>query len=418
MPTFDARRFVHFFGPPVLILSSAAHALAGCNDEAVSGDASGPAKGPAEATAALEAHPLDTAILWPLPETRAADALLRADASGKKGALVPAYAWNTLPALSAEKNATLYPKLRLVSANIDPCFPSGVEGKVDDKGVSQCRKQLRLIFQPVVDDGSGKLTTEDVTVHTFYEMDQAVFTEMTQSIVRARGASSLGDEAIDIHPLMKAEGGSGPYAKALAQIFLDHAGAENLVKVTFLGLRGAGVGWQMGGVDFVGTKSTDMTVPETKVTREELINAGTAGDFDATVDPRTKFSDALSVLLKSGSARAASSDDVRKAYAEALRIDNPETELHPGTVDCASCHLATPLRLWVERNKGLKASDFPEDYRHARWNLENRSQTKDNTQSFRCFGYYGRDVSISQRTINEAAAVADFLNAKILRGGK
>lgn len=407
-----------FLGPSVLALSLIGAAFAGCSSEgqATSGGTGG--DGGADRATRISAHPLDTAILFPLPETAAADTLLRANASGAKGELIPSYAVDALPALTAGKNSELVPLLRVVSANIDPCFPSGVDGKVDDKGASLCRKQIRLVFEPVHDDGSGKLTTDDVTVHTFYEMDAATFKSMATDIINARGASSLGDGAIDVHPTMKAQGASGAFARSLQQIFLTYAGSSNLVKVTFLGLRGGGIGWQMGGVDFVGTKATDMTVPETTVTREEMSNADTNGDFNSTVDPPTKFSTGLGVLLKTADAKQASDDEIKTAFKQALQIDNPDTELNPGTVDCASCHLATPTRLWVERNRGLNAGDFAESYANPRWNLENRSQTKDNTQSFRCFGYYGRAVSISQRTINEAAAVADFINDKILGGAK
>ena len=403
--------------PSLAALSLVVAAFAGCSSSSDTPVASaGDGGGTLEATAPLTIHPLDTAILFPLPATAGQDALLRAEASGARGVLVPGYAWDSLPALGAEKNADLRPRLRLVAANIDPCFPSGVDGKVDDQGGSLCRKQVRLIFQPVRDDGTGQLTTDDVTVHTFYEMDGATFEALARALVAARGAASLGDEAIDVHPLMKVEGSE--YAKTVQTTLLAYAGATNLAKVTYLALRGGGIGWQMGGVDFVGNKGTDMTVPETKVTREELINNGAAGDFASTVDPPTKFSVGLGVLLDSAKARTAEDADIRNAFQVALRIDNPETDLNPGTVDCASCHLATPTRLWSERNRGLRAADFPESYANPRWNLENRSQTKENTQSMRCFGYYGRAVAISQRTINEAAAVADFINAKILGGAR
>ena len=405
-----------FPAPWAMTLSLLAAAFAGCSSTSDDPAGGGAEPTPDAAAAALTIHPLDTAILFPLPATAADDALLHADAKGARGVLVPDYAWSSLPALASEKNADLLPRLRLVAANVDPCFPSGVDGKVDDQGGSLCRKQVRLIFQPVRDDDRGQLTTDDVTVHTFYEMDAPTFEALARALVAARGSASLGDEAIDVHPLMKA--GGTDYARTIQTTLLAYAGASNLAKVTYLALRGGGIGWQMGGVDFVGTKGTDMTVPETKVTREELINNGAAGDFASTVDPPTKFSTGLGVLLDSAKARTASDADVRTAFQMALRIDNPDTDLNPGTVDCASCHLATPTRLWSERNRSLKAADFSESYTNPRWNLENRSQTKENTQSMRCFGYYGRDIAISQRTINESAAVADFINAKILGGSR
>lgn len=365
---------------------------------------------------ASSVHPLDTAILFPLPARAPQDALLRYDSAGSLGALLPSYASSQLPALSAGRNADLWPTLRVVAANIDPCFPSGIDGKVDERGGSLCRKQLRLILQPVREDGSGGLTTDDVSVHTFYEMSVERFQSMVDDLIAARGTASLGSGAIDVHPIMLLEGPGGAYQAAVQDIFLRYAGASNLVKVTFSGLRGGGIGWQMGAVDFVGTTPTDAVIPATTVTREEMVNNAADGDFNATVAPATEFSRGLGVLLSSSAARAATDDELGAAYRQALRLDNPETELHPGTVDCASCHLATPTRLWAERNRGLKASDFSENYVNDRWNLENRSQTKENTQSTRCFGYFGRSVAISQRTVNEAAAVADFINVRMLGG--
>ena len=359
-------------------------------------------------------HPLDTAILFPLPDTAEQDQLLRFDSAGSLGRLLPGYATSQLPALDAGRNVELWPRLRVVAANVDPCFPSGVEGKVDEQGTSQCRKQLRLIFQPVRDDGAGQLTTDDVAVHTFYEMDAETFADLVDDLLTARGEASLGDGAIAVHPILLKEGPGGPYQTELQRLFLRYAGASNLVKVTFSGLRGGGIGWQMGAVDFVGTTPTDATIPATQVIREEIINNAATGDFDSTIDPATEFSRGLGVLLDSTAARAARDAEIRAAYRQALLIDNPETELHPGTVDCSSCHLATPTRLWAERNRGLRAADFEEAYVNPRWNLENRGQTQKNTQSTRCFGYFGRSFAISQRTINEAAAVADFINARIL----
>ena len=95
------------------------------------------------------AHPLDTAILFPLPEPAADAAALRVDSAGEKGVLLPKYASDELPALSSKRNADLLPLLRVVALNIDPCFPSGVFGKTDGDGTSLCRKQIRLIAQPV-----------------------------------------------------------------------------------------------------------------------------------------------------------------------------------------------------------------------------------------------------------------------------
>ena len=60
----------------------------------------------------LTIHPLDTAILFPLPEDAAHDGLLRSDSRGALGELLPAYSTRELPALRPSRNADLWPALR------------------------------------------------------------------------------------------------------------------------------------------------------------------------------------------------------------------------------------------------------------------------------------------------------------------
>jgi len=76
--------------PPVVALSLLAAAFAGCSsttDTSVGRTDDGGALD--AATSALTIHPLDTAILFPLPATAAEDTLLRAEAGGARGVLLP-----------------------------------------------------------------------------------------------------------------------------------------------------------------------------------------------------------------------------------------------------------------------------------------------------------------------------------------
>ena len=50
------------------------------------------------------------------------------------------------------------------------------------------------------------------------------------------------------------------------------------------------------------------------------------------------------------------------------------------------------------------------EYKNKKYNLDNISFRKLNTQQLRALGYMGTDLAISQRTINESAEVAEALN--------
>lgn len=392
--------------PPPRVLA-ALLTLLGCSEPAETT--------PPVAATRAEVTPSDTAILWPLPASLASSSLLRADAAGVGGALLPLYAYDVLPALSNGGNRALYPQLRVVAANLDPCFP--------DPSVAEerCRHQIRLVLQPLR-EADGAVTTDDVTLHAFYEMPRAEFVELVRAVRRLDGTLSEADwselqrSPIGVHPVLRREGPASAYWRGLDAALLAHAGAGNLVKVTFSALRGTGMGWQMGGFDYQGEHATEIEVPEANAFRQELINGATDGaSFAVSVEPRTVFSDRIEALFRSESARSrATSAEVRAAYAQALRFDNPEGGAHPGNMDCASCHIATPLRLWAERELGLRAADFAENYTSVRWNLALTSETQRNTLSTRCFGYYGRQVAISFRTVNEAAATADYINQRLL----
>lgn len=49
-------------------------------------------------------------------------------------------------------------------------------------------------------------------------------------------------------------------------------------------------------------------------------------------------------------------------------------------------------------------------YKNAGHDLTNKSTAPHNTQIIRAFGYFNVEIAISQRVINESAAVADQIN--------
>lgn len=86
---------------------------------------------------------------------------------------------------------------------------------------------------------------------------------------------------------------------------------------------------------------------------------------------------------------------------------------NPENMDCASCHVAQPARVWLERNRsdlGLETLWNQHAYKNPRHNLKNISPDLKNTHIIRAFGYFGENIAISQRVIHESAETADAIN--------
>jgi len=98
-----------------------------------------------------------------------------------------------------------------------------------------------------------------------------------------------------------------------------------------------------------------------------------------------------------------------------LRVENPAHH-SPDTVDCVTCHVATPtLKLVVEPSLKLGLPNVPERFQtdgelvpasELEPTFENE-QTFTNVHAFSCLGH---NAGINQRTVNESAAAVIYLS--------
>lgn len=97
------------------------------------------------------------------------------------------------------------------------------------------------------------------------------------------------------------------------------------------------------------------------------------------------------------------------------KIENPK--LHsPATMDCAHCHIAEPLQIWLNdkyKARPTTESAYVQEFK-GKHNLSNTTRKNDHNKSLRAFGYFGELPSINQRVINESAEIADELNRRKL----
>lgn len=351
----------------------------------------------------------DVSFLYPLPPQAQRTSLLGAASAGARGPLLPADLYGGLPPLDLlTPNLESYHLFRVVAVRLDPCFPG--LGVVDE---ASCKNQLRLVMQPVVPQvGTQALTTSDTALHLFYALSRVELADVLAQLVELRRASGVADGPVGVHPALARDGVEGAFARGARSLLLAHAGRENLTRITFMALEQVGQAWRFGGFEVEGGALRPMLIPLVGVKEQTFQNLDLKGrTFErAATYPASPAEDDLRLLLDPTALEAASPAARLVAYKHALRIENP-TAHSPDTIDCATCHVASPARRFAEATYGLSA-EGPERYSHpAGAPLAGATGTA--TNELRAFGYFGVQPSVSPRAVNETAEVVHRVNATV-----
>lgn len=357
----------------------------------------------------------DVSILLPLPPAKEISKLLGPEAKGSRGPLLPRETFDLFPDLVrfVDREQIFTQDLRVVSIRLDPCFFEGT-------GPLKCRRQVRLVWQPVVMAGKAS-STLDAAVHTFYDFeDDAEWNALLQDWKSLPRISSK-NEALDLHPLISLEGYSGPYWTELEKLLLHHCGEKNLTRASAMILNGP-LMWIFLGFDLryrpdgaissrvpiarIGSGAAQSFVMDMEGLRK-------LDEFQARIAPKPQGETSWIEFIQDslGFKLAKSDDDLKRVVDRAFQFENPEI-LNTGTLDCVSCHAAQTTRLWGEKNK--TQWNWPGDFQLSKFqssrNLENRSVNPLQTNRLRGFGYFEDEPQISQRVINETAKVLDTLD--------
>ena len=357
----------------------------------------------------------DVSILLPLPPSSDISRLLKTTDHGPRGELLPRKTFDLFPDLVrfVDREQIFKQDLKVISIRLDPCFIEGA-------GPFKCRKQIRLVWQPVQMAGAAS-TTLDAAVHTFYEFDDAAWSALLVDWIKLRGltSSSLAKDSLDIHPVLRAEGYQGSYWNQLRETIMNHCGETNLVRASAMLLNGP-LMWIFLGFD-IDANGDGQPIQVAKLAPgrraqsfvmdfESLSNLE---EFQARVAPAPiGEKDWVSFALDSkGFKIDRTESDVKSIVDLAFQFENP-LRSNPGTLDCVSCHMAQTARLWGEKNG--PAWNWPGDFATSRFtntrDLKNNSVNPLQVNRLRGFGYFEDDPLISQRVINETAIVADILD--------
>jgi hypothetical protein len=366
----------------------------------------------------------DVSTLFPLPSSLAASSLLALDAEGNGGPLLDAARFAEIPVFrpdaagaGGDSGPLDYGVFRVVAARVDPCFPSLALLESDP---SACRRQMRLVAQPIREEG-GVVYAADSAIHLLFDLTEPQFTAMIDELLAMRGARAFDPtEVLDVHPVLADEGDDGPFGAMVRAWILRHAGTATLSQVTFV--RGdENFVWQFGGFRVQSDGSLlPIEIDGLHVAPGDAIDVQRLRfNFGPTSpSPATDLSDGIASLfgIPAGTRDMPywvypSEPEVHAGLEAAFRIESPR-EVDADHADCVTCHLAGPVRIRAE-SMG-HTSEGRLRFRSG-WDLSLSSDDAvlGRPNRIRAFGYSREGATISQRTVNESAAVADALNAML-----
>lgn len=353
----------------------------------------------------------DVSYLMPLPADIQDNQLLKIDTTGKGGPLLPENLVNKIPVLSFQQEREESNRLmRALAVRIDPCFPLPTP--------QSCQAQIRLVWQPLELSSRGQVQAIDAALHSFYVLTEGEFKSLLGDLQEWKRKNPVNTRGLplQVHPAWR-NGAESPSLVEFLSIVKKYIGQANLTRITAMVLRGNADMWA-----FAGFEVRENNVVMFPVARlgdrlsQAFVNLAVPADHFAGggISPQPKGADTLnkitaeSILVETGE-----EDTVITEAQAAYRAENPH-RFTPESMDCVSCHVARPALQWVlNKRPELKVDQIWNDeiYRNAKYNLDNMSPQFWSTQNIRAFGYFGKDIAISQRVINESAEVADLVRA-------
>jgi hypothetical protein len=371
----------------------------------------------------------NVSVILPLPKQKdQVDLLIRPTDVGGKGEMLPEAVQPGPALVMTEERTTTLRALRVVATRIDPCWPNMAE-----TDLKKCQRAFHLIWQPIVpawEAGATGMAAADAAVHTFHKLTSAEYDKLLLEVTALDATAPVDPKRpLQVHPAIAAEGLGGAYYKAYRALVMRYAGGDNVFEMTFLALRAngqnglyTGQGWLLGGAAFENGGSFRVSVATTSDNEQHFgnnVNDGTGienqteflGDFTPDAPSTTAL---LTLVGDSKLAKTAPMADVQKAIDVILKAENPLLNTLESQ-DCMTCHVGTTARLWTEKNRGIDTSKNVFRYTNDNFPLTLTSESATRSNAIHGMGWYGNHTCISQRTVNDTAAAADFINTNLLR---
>jgi len=367
----------------------------------------------------------DVSILYPLPSASSGSLadLIALDAATERGPLLSQDQFAELVALIHPEDdpnvrGLAYADWRIVGVRVDPCEMVAP--------AMPCTAQLRLVAQSF----SSGTATDDNAIHIVFGIPDADVPQLLRDLVHlktANASTTTNRKALAVHPVLKKQGLTGPFATELRTLVTTYAGKATSQNVTIMVTLNAGE-WRFG-AGTVGTDGAVVQVPVPCSTTPTISMRGTTGsigNFLASVEPAATCADNVNEIIDSngkndapflqGSFFKLSTEQQATDIDLALRVINPGLN-RVGTTDCVACHAASRALARVKDNAFLNLDDGnPNRFVPPRFTTTKYATSGIDAigpYNVRAFGYQGRDVAYAQVTVNLSALAADAINQKI-----
>ena len=296
------------------------------------------------------------------------------------------------PLTISDEPDDLYSALSVVGVRLDACFQEGAPP-------SACQAQVRLVLQPVFDDPAGGVTSRDAAVHVFFAASPEEVVSAAKAFIKLRTERKMmvPDALEAAHPGFA----DAEWRSKVKAVLLPLMASDRLVRMTSMGVHASGQAWIFSGINIAAGQPTDIQVPTLSVTTEDHVTStGGSTALELSVDPVSAAEPTLGPVVISGGLNQASADQLAAAASSLERLENPKVH-NPGTVDCATCHVAALSRVALEK-KGLT---FASPVRS--------SAVFEDTRNLRAFGYFFDRPALSPRLLREVALVRDDFNSRL-----
>lgn len=295
------------------------------------------------------------------------------------------------PLTVVDEPDALYGALSTVTVRLDACFQEGASP-------GPCQPQVRLVLQPVFDEAGGP-TTRDAAVHVFYSVSEAQVVELARALGKARGQHGLTvtPTVDDAHPGFA----RAAWVDAVRTLLSPLLTAERIVRVTSMSVHASNQAWIFAGNDYAASQPSRINIPTLTAAQDDHVTStGGSAALEVTIDPGSSAESALMPIIAPNGIASATTAQVSAAAAAVQRLEDPAVH-NPGTVDCATCHVAAlTQRAFTQRSLGIDAAvAAPEVY--------------GDTRNLRAFGYFFTRPAVSPRVQREIALVRDDFTRRL-----
>ena len=145
------------------------------------------------------------------------------------------------------KGTTEFAWMNLISVRVDPCFRMNFEDR--------CRRQIRMVWQPLEIGRRGKLLTVDAAFHTFYDLDENVFHDFLGGLQALNSPYRKLFESfpeLSVHPILLSEGLRSEYAQGLRNLILSTVSKGKSARIAVMQLDNFEETWTFFAQDQIG----------------------------------------------------------------------------------------------------------------------------------------------------------------------